>query len=526
MSPILDGMGGVGTLNTKIVVSNPNQPVFGRINKVVIDVTKVGPQGPPGPPGDVSLSNNNDWTGNQFFTSGIPWYGIKPSGDATGVQDVTALNLAETAASTAGGGIIYMYPGNWYINDPVVLGSGVALQGAGSSQTVAKTNITCVSSDAQIAFGTNLAGSDPGAENFGFKVDGNGIADLPLYIGARNGAIFRNIDITDGVVANYALDATQNCQFTEFNSLISAGDIMWIDRGASGNHFTKCEYGVPGRYHIDFRATAATFFTAYPQRNVWDGSCIFEYTTATGGPLINHAAGLGNIISNCHMVVTDDFDMTPDVPCMIRTSQGFAPSPSQLILHNCSISSNDSRPGLWAIDVESNSSVVLTGMNAFGGMGTIFNVIDATSLVHVAGKVLADGVNWATGPVGAAQAVIQTQMYNPMVFTRPAAEIALTMQVDGDNFARLVQYAVGVLAWGPGNATQDVSIGYGGAQTLSVTGRLTVSDYLAVTGNFGANGATPVGKQTLGAAATDPASTQTLANNLRSALIALGLGQT
>lgn len=70
------------------------------------------------------------------------------------------------------------------------------------------------------------------------------------------------------------------------------------------------------------------------------------------------------------------------------------------------------------------------------------------------------------------------------------------------------------------------SLGYGGAQTLSITGRLAISDYLAVAGAFGANGATPVGKRTLGAAATDPASTQALANNLRQALIDLGLGQT
>ena len=39
-------------------------------------------------------------------------------------------------------------------------------------------------------------------------------------------------------------------------------------------------------------------------------------------------------------------------------------------------------------------------------------------------------------------------------------------------------------------------------------------------------GATPVGKRTLGAAATDAGETQTLANALRQALIDLGLGQT
>lgn len=46
------------------------------------------------------------------------------------------------------------------------------------------------------------------------------------------------------------------------------------------------------------------------------------------------------------------------------------------------------------------------------------------------------------------------------------------------------------------------------------------------TGKVGFNGVTPVVRQTLGAAATDAASTQTLANNIRTALINLGLGQT
>jgi hypothetical protein len=45
-------------------------------------------------------------------------------------------------------------------------------------------------------------------------------------------------------------------------------------------------------------------------------------------------------------------------------------------------------------------------------------------------------------------------------------------------------------------------------------------------GAVGFNGAAAAGKQTLGAAATDAATTQTLANNLRNALITLGLGQT
>lgn len=50
--PILDGSGAAVATSTKIVVSNPNQPVFGRINKVIIDVSMPGPKGDKGDTGD------------------------------------------------------------------------------------------------------------------------------------------------------------------------------------------------------------------------------------------------------------------------------------------------------------------------------------------------------------------------------------------------------------------------------------------------------------------------------------------
>lgn len=55
--PILDGGAAVAT-STKIVVSNPNQPVIGRTNRVVIDVSMPGPPGPPGVPGTASLTTS------------------------------------------------------------------------------------------------------------------------------------------------------------------------------------------------------------------------------------------------------------------------------------------------------------------------------------------------------------------------------------------------------------------------------------------------------------------------------------
>jgi hypothetical protein len=60
----------------------------------------------------------------------------------------------------------------------------------------------------------------------------------------------------------------------------------------------------------------------------------------------------------------------------------------------------------------------------------------------------------------------------------------------------------------------------------SFTGTVTMAGPLDHNGSsIGFLGAAPVTVRTLGAAASDPATTQTLANNIRTALIQLGLGQ-
>lgn len=95
-----------------------------------------------------------------------------------------------------------------------------------------------------------------------------------------------------------------------------------------------------------------------------------------------------------------------------------------------------------------------------------------------------------------------------------------------------------LLRW-PGALTTDVTIDSGSgivyAGDAPVLSRSTPRFEGIVVGGggfevnatgSGFNGATPVDKRTLGGAATDPATTQTLANNLRQALIDLGLGQT
>lgn len=60
---------------------------------------------------------------------------------------------------------------------------------------------------------------------------------------------------------------------------------------------------------------------------------------------------------------------------------------------------------------------------------------------------------------------------------------------------------------------------------LYVTENNTVKFHIDNSGGIGFNGVPPVGRRTLGAPATDALSTQALVNNLRQALIDLGLGQ-
>lgn len=90
----------------------------------------------------------------------------------------------------------------------------------------------------------------------------------------------------------------------------------------------------------------------------------------------------------------------------------------------------------------------------------------------------------------------------------------------------------GVLEWGVGSSTVvDTNLYRSTTATLKTDHALIVTGTLTPLGAFAHQGstagffnATPVVQQTLAAAATDAATTQTLANSLRTALINLGLG--
>ncbi len=130
MSPILDGGG--GGLSPKIVVSNPGQPVIGKITKAYVTLGEVGPQGPPGPAGSADPSVNNVWTVPQIWGTDVRKYG-----SVTGSAAVNTATLNAALADHANWSRLLLPPGIIEINDDLVLPetSGKIVQGQGCNAT-------------------------------------------------------------------------------------------------------------------------------------------------------------------------------------------------------------------------------------------------------------------------------------------------------------------------------------------------------------------------------------------------------
>lgn len=144
--------------------------------------------------------------------------------------------------------------------------------------------------------------------------------------------------------------------------------------------------------------------------------------------------------------------------------------------------------------------------------GTVRKVSD-NSVVRVNGIHAAQGTANRTHNLGPVVAIGDTTVddFGGGVRVNGTGGLLCTQFQDVSAAGTYFEFAVGKLFIQPRGATPGLGIGV----PLSHTGA-----------TVGFNSATPVGKRTLGNAATDAATTQTLANNLRQALIDLGLGQT
>jgi hypothetical protein len=116
---------------------------------------------------------------------------VTPSGDTTGATDTSALNTALSTARTAGGGAIQGVPGKtYYIDAPLVVGSGCQLLMTGATvievaesncnifQNYAAANPAATSSDGAISAGSNVLTTSLGA---------SAVAGQTVVIGAIGG---------------------------------------------------------------------------------------------------------------------------------------------------------------------------------------------------------------------------------------------------------------------------------------------------------------------------------------------------
>lgn len=97
-----------------------------------------GPEGPQGPPGPVSSVDGQTGAVVLSTTYARVFGAPAPSGDTTGATDTAALQALVNKAEAAGGGIVLLLPGTYWLNAALVLPSNLVVQGSGQHFTIVR----------------------------------------------------------------------------------------------------------------------------------------------------------------------------------------------------------------------------------------------------------------------------------------------------------------------------------------------------------------------------------------------------
>lgn len=154
--------------------------------------------------------------------------------------------------------------------------------------------------------------------------------------------------------------------------------------------------------------------------------------------------------------------------------------------------------------------------------GEVINVKRKLAAMREELETVNTTVNWGQpGVLGATvpnAATVTTLQVNETLTVNGATSLKDTLTVDKSVTVK-ENAIVEELTTLKGNVTAEANVT---AASLSVSGESLLG--LTATGKFGANGAVPLDRVELPAAATDAATTQSLANSMRSLLISFGLG--
>jgi hypothetical protein len=268
---------------------------------------------------------------------------VYPTGDSSGVGDLAVI----TNALASGNSVIQLAPGNYFVNAPLVVPSGVRLCGtAGDVNDVSVLGTTINTPHASWAQGSApfpaavILNSDSQCDTFNLNchfANNNGmdgitsnnasnvlIHDLNIYNGPATGVTTRGntwrgerVMVTQAVVACFAAGASDS-DWIDCNASASQSN-GWTGNNPINNHFVGCraEFNAGDGFHFTCDNTSTGGFSLVgcsTDRNAGNG--LFFSSTGTAPLLISGmtqrrdgSAGSGsaiNIAANCTSPVLID----------------------------------------------------------------------------------------------------------------------------------------------------------------------------------------------------------------------------
>lgn len=158
-----------------------------------------------------------------------------------------------------------------------------------------------------------------------------------------------------------------------------------------------------------------------------------------------------------------------------------------------SLAFNTAGVNRWILQVDSTAESgsnagsnlnILGRTDAGGGLGTWVSIKRATGDVTLgsttASTSTTTGALVVSGGLGAAGNINLGGTLSPTATASSTQWVS--SQLTGDSQARFGVFTDGLIKWGPGNAAFDVTLARAGVQTLSLTGALTSSGQVTITG--------------------------------------------
>ncbi|MFJ4517448.1 glycosyl hydrolase family 28-related protein [Streptomyces sp. NPDC088816] len=456
--------------------------------------------------GDVGwwYTDENLSVGGQLKVGGgrvvpLTWLNVKNYGAAgNGVaNDTAAIQAAINEANAAGGGVVYIPRGTYKLTDALTLKSNVWLQGDGIAATVLAQTATnkhgIKGSNLELVGIESLSVKGPGSgTGQGIHLDGTAVI-YSFYVTMRNVMVKQfgdtGIFIDDPVTTDlYNVTSKEN--------------------GGQGFYVTCSDLGTAG--------TSTSFVSCYAHNNAGNGFRMYNvvYSTFTGCASDKNINGYK--LESCETITLTGCGAEQNSGDSIQISGG-----------NCI-----SVFGGWLNESGSNGvhiqdgakSVLLVGIKEFSSVGTptfikveagctavvascksdsrannfaagTTTVLSDTALsTSIAGKL---GVG-TTADTNAMVTIAQPNDQRSVVISNTvsggnqnqpsidvtaaaAAGLMLAGRVSGDTTARALMDITGKMAWGPGNASRDVSISRGAANRLD----LTTADFRIATAGRG-----------------------------------------